>query len=235
MPDRVLLIDDDQRLADMLVEWMGPRGVQIHPRLDAARGLAALRAPVGGPWDLLLLDLMLPDLDGMEVCRRVRRTDPHLPILMLTARGDPMDRVLGLEVGADDYLPKPFDPRELLARIHALLRRARLDGGPAAPESLRFGSLELDRGALQARVLGEPADLTAHQFELLWALARGAGRVLSRDDLSRAVKGEAAEAFDRAIDVHISRIRAAIEPDPRHPTFIKTVRGAGYLFVAPGS
>lgn len=235
MPDRVLLIDDDQRLADMLVEWMASRGVVVHHRLDAARGLAALRAPVGGPWDLLLLDLMLPDLDGMEVCRRVRRTDPALPILMLTARGDPMDRVLGLEMGADDYLPKPYDPRELLARIHALLRRARLSAPAAAPEVLDMGDLVLDRGALQARLAGAPVELTAHQFELLWALAAAAGRVLSRDELSRAVKGEDAEPFDRSIDVHVSRIRAAIEPDPRRPTWIKTVRGAGYLFVAPGA
>jgi DNA-binding response OmpR family regulator len=169
---------------------------------------------------------MLPDLDGLEVCRQVRaRSD--LPVLMLTARGDAMDRVVGLEVGADDYLPKPFEPRELLARLRAILRR-RQPGGPQ--NLLRFGRLEIDRDARVVRVDGAERSLTAHQFTLLVALAEKAGRVLSREALMDLVKGEALETFDRSIDVHISRIRAAIEDDPRRPRRILTVRGAGYVF-----
>ena len=174
---------------------------------------------------------MLPDQDGFEVCRRVRaRSD--VPILMLTARGDEEDRIVGLELGADDYLPKPFNPRELLARLRAILRRR-----AAAPRAarraraiLRFGRLEIDRDARAVRLDGEARALTSHQFELLVALAENAGRVLSRDALMNLVRGESLEAFDRSIDVHVSRIRAAIEDDPRKPRRILTLRGAGYVF-----
>jgi DNA-binding response OmpR family regulator len=173
-----------------------------------------------------VLDLMLPDADGLEVCRRIRQTS-DVPILMLTARGDAMDRVVGLEIGADDYLPKPFEPRELLAR-------AARDPAPqvgAAPQDVkRYGRLEIDRGGARVPIDGEERALTSYQFALLDALAAHAGRVMSRDALMDLTKGEQLEAFDRSVDVHISRIRAAIEDDPKKPRRIITVRGAGYVF-----
>jgi DNA-binding response OmpR family regulator len=170
---------------------------------------------------------MLPDLDGFEVCRRIRSTT-DIPVLMLTARGDDTDRIVGLELGADDYLPKPFNPRELLARLKAILRRR--GSGRAGRPILRFGRLEIDREARLVRLDGRERPLTSHQFDLLTALAERAGRVLSREALMERVRGDALEAFDRSIDVHVSRIRAAIEDDPRRPRRILTVRGAGYVF-----
>lgn len=228
MPDSILLIDDDRRLAGSLSTWMLPRGVALTARHTLASGQAALRR---GRWDALVLDLMLPDGDGLTACRSLREADPDLPIVMLTARGDLTDRVLGLESGADDYLPKPFDPHELLARIRALLRRARR--GPSLGETLRFGTLEIDKGAMVVRRCGVVRTLTAHQFSVLWALASRAGRVLDRAQLSAAVTGGPGDVLDRTLDVHISRIRAAIEPDPRQPVYIRTVRGAGYVFTVP--
>jgi len=171
--------------------------------------------------------LMLPDMDGLDVCRELRAKH-ETPVLMLTARGDAADRIVGLELGADDYLPKPFEPRELLARLRAILRRGK--GRGAASRLLRFGRLEVDRDARAVRVEGEARSLTAYQFALLAALAENAGRVLSRELLMDLVKGEPLEAFDRSIDVHVSRIRAAIEDDPKKPRRIVTVRGAGYVF-----
>jgi DNA-binding response OmpR family regulator len=165
-------------------------------------------------------------MDGLDVCRAMRARG-SVPILMLTARGDAMDRVIGLEIGADDYLPKPFEPRELLARLRAILRRSR---GGKQPDVLRFGRLEIDRGAREIRVDGEVKQLTSHQFALLLALAEHAGRVMSREALMDIVKAEPLEAFDRSIDVHISRIRAAIEDEARRPRRVVTVRGAGYVF-----
>ena len=193
----------------------------------AATGLAGLTAEEREPFDAAILDLMLPDMDGLEVCRRMRARS-ETPILMLTARGDAMDRIIGLEMGADDYLPKPFEPRELLARLKAILRRGRVQSRQA--DVLRFGALEIDRGAREVRLDGEPSVLTSYQFALLLALAEHAGRVLSREQLMDLVKGEALEAFDRSIDVHISRIRQAIEADPKKPRRVITVRGAGYVF-----
>jgi DNA-binding response OmpR family regulator len=190
---------------------------------DGRTGLARLAAE---PCDALVLDLMLPDMDGLEVCRQLRAFS-DVPVLMLTARGDAMDRVVGLEIGADDYLPKPFEPRELLARLRAILRR--WDRTRSA-NVLRFGRLEIDRDARGVRVDGAERALTGHQFALLVALAERAGRVLSRDTLMDLVKGEELEAFDRSIDVHVSRIRAAIEDDPKRPRRLLTVRGAGYVF-----
>jgi DNA-binding response OmpR family regulator len=169
---------------------------------------------------------MLPDMDGLELCRQLRAKS-DLPLLMLTARGDAADRIVGLEIGADDYLPKPFQPRELLARLRAILRRGK---GAAAAMRLRFGSLEIDRDARSVSVDGKACSLTGYQFALLVALAENAGRVLSREALMDFVKGEPLEAFDRSIDVHVSRIRAAIEDDPRKPRRVITVRGAGYVF-----
>ncbi len=227
MADRILLIDDDTRLSAMVIEYLGARGLEGVARADAASGLAELER---GGFAALVLDVMLPDLDGFEVCRRVRaRSD--VPILMLTARGDEEDRIVGLELGADDYLPKPFNPRELLARLRAILRRRAAAPRAASGEgTLRFGRLEIDRDARAVRLDGEARALTSHQFEILVALAENAGRVLSRDALMNLVRGESLEAFDRSIDVHVSRIRAAIEDDPRQPRRILTLRGAGYVF-----
>ncbi len=224
MGERVLIIDDDQRLAAMLVEYLRARGFAVEARHDLASGRAALRQ---GSFDALVLDLMLPDGDGLELCRSLR-TESDLPVLMLTARGDPTDRVVGLELGADDYLPKPFDPRELLARLRAILRRRQPQ--PGGRDLLRFGRLEIDAGAREVRLDGQPRVLTAHQFNILHLLASSAGRVLSRDAIMDRLRGEPFEAFDRSVDVHVSRIRAAIEDDPRHPRRLLTVRGAGYVF-----
>jgi two-component system phosphate regulon response regulator OmpR len=220
---RILLIEDDARLAEMVSEYLGEAGFRVSV---VGRGRAGLERLAREPYDALVLDLMLPDMDGLEVCRQLRARS-STPVLMLTARGDAMDRVVGLEMGADDYLPKPFEPRELLARLRAILRR-RPSGDPST--LLRFGRLEIDRDARTVRVDGLDRSLTGHQFTLLVALAEHAGRVMSRDALMDLVKGEALEAFDRSIDVHISRIRAAIEDDPRKPRRILTVRGAGYVF-----
>ena len=230
----LLMIEDDQRLADMVVTYLGNNGLSVAHCPDATSGLQQLqRQPLP---DLLILDLMLPDLDGLEVCRRLRALPgaaAEVPVLMLTAKGDPMDRVVGLEMGADDYLPKPFEPRELLARIRAILRRnqrgAAAVAEPAHPV-LRFGGLEIDRDARLVTVNGQAAEMTSYQFDLLVALAERAGRVLTRDQIMDVVRGLELEAFDRSIDVHMGRIRAAIELDPKNPKRILTVRGVGYVF-----
>jgi DNA-binding response OmpR family regulator len=223
MTSRLLIIDDDKRLAEMVADYLGEAGLRVTASATARDGEARLKREA---FDALILDLMLPDADGLEVCRRIRQTS-DLPILMLTARGDAMDRVVGLEIGADDYLPKPFEPRELLARLKALLRRAQPQSGD---EVLRFGRLEIDLGERVARLDGKPCDLTGHQFDLLVVLAQSPGRVLSRDQIMDSLKGHPLESFDRSIDVHISRIRAVIEDDPKTPRRVLTVRGAGYVF-----
>jgi len=207
----------------MVAEYLGEAGFGISVVNEGRAGLERLTRE---SYDALVLDLMLPDMDGLEVCRQLRAKS-DMPVLMLTARGDTMDRVVGLEIGADDYLPKPFEPRELLARLRAILRRRQSRG---ASNMLRFGRLEIDRDARIVRVDGATRNLTGHQFTLLLALADKAGRVLSRESLMDLVRGEALEAFDRSIDVHVSRIRAAIEDDPKKPRRILTVRGAGYVF-----
>ena len=225
MPAQLLMIEDDTRLAEMVTQYRSENGFRVSRRADATTGLALAHPQ---RFDALILDVMLPDLDGFEVCRRIRR-ESDVPIVMLTARGDPTDRVVGLELGADDYLPKPFDPRELLARLRAILRRS--TGGRCEDEPpLRFGRLEIDRNARIARIDGNPCELTSYQFELLCALANNAGRVLSRDIIMDRLGGGEVTAFDRSIDVHVSRIRAAIEDNPKKPRRILTVRGVGYLF-----
>ncbi|HEX4552896.1 MAG TPA: response regulator transcription factor [Xanthobacteraceae bacterium] len=220
---RILLIEDDLRLAGMVKHYLGEAGFDVTHAPTGGAGVA-LAGRTG--FDALILDLMLPDMDGLDVCRRVR-AEAETPILMLTARGDAMDRVVGLEMGADDYLPKPFEPRELLARLKAIMRRR---SGPKSAGVLRFGRLQIDPGALAVRLDGEPRALTSYQFALLLVLARHAGRVMSRETIMDLLKHERLEAFDRSIDVHISRIRAAIEDDPKKPRRVITVRGAGYVF-----
>ena len=227
MSARLLLIDDDARLTTMVGDYLRSAGFEI----DSAASLAAGRQRLAAqPYDALVLDLMLPDGDGLDLCRELRANAAtrQLPLLMLTARGEPTDRIVGLELGADDYLGKPFEPRELLARLKALLRRA----APAVQdgEVLRFGRLEIDLGERAARLAGRPCELTSHQFDLLVVLAQSPGRVLSRDQIMDALKGHPLDAFDRSIDVHISRIRAVIEDDAKAPRRVLTVRGAGYVF-----
>lgn len=232
MSGTLLLIEDDLRLAQMVAEYLRQAGFSCEHAGDGQSGLA--RVQTGGV-DLVVLDLMLPDMDGLQVCQRIRGLQgsaSQVPVLMLTAKGDPMDRIIGLELGADDYLPKPFEPRELLARIKAILRRKPGESGAAmdAKAHLIFGSLEIDRDARQVSVHGVLCDLTSYQFDLLVALAERAGRVLTRDQIMEAVRGRELEAFDRSIDVHMGRIRAAIEVDPKEPKRILTVRGVGYVF-----
>jgi two-component system, OmpR family, phosphate regulon response regulator OmpR len=225
MAERLLIIDDDARLAAMVSDYLTAAGFVVEHRVTGREGLAAFEQAA---FDAIILDVMLPDIDGFEVCRTVR-TRAQTPILMLTARGEELDRIVGLEIGADDYLPKPFSPRELQARIRAILRRARV-AVQAQPKSQRFGRLQIDPESRMVRIDGEERALTSYQFDLLAALADNAGRVLNRERLMDLVKGEELEAFDRSIDVHISRIRSAIEDDPKHPRRIITVRGAGYVF-----
>ncbi|RZL57883.1 MAG: response regulator transcription factor [Variovorax sp.] len=228
---QLLMIEDDARLAQMVSEYLTQSGFGVAHASDGISGIELLQqnAP-----DLVVLDLMLPDIDGLEVCRRIRALPGALAkvsILMLTAKGDPMDRIIGLEIGADDYLPKPFEPRELLARIRAVLRR-RGDSASETTEAtvMRFGSLEIDRNARTVTVGGAPTELTSYQFDLLVAMAERAGRVLTRDQIMEAVRGRELEAFDRSIDVHMGRIRATIEADAKMPKRILTVRGVGYVF-----
>ena len=234
------MIEDDPRLSALVVEYLAGSGFQV---TTAATATLGLQAATSGKYDALILDLMLPDMDGLDVCRRLRVGETKsLPILMLTARGDATDRVVGLEMGADDYLPKPFEPRELLARLRAILRRTASSTTSAGHNTkgrstsdtpsdvLRFGRLEVDRGAREVRLDGHLCDLTSHQFVLLRTLAENAGRVLSREFLMESATGETLDAFDRSIDVHVSRVRATIEDDPKQPRRILTVRGAGYVF-----
>jgi len=229
MNQHLLMIEDDARLAGMVCEYLRQSGYQVAHAGDGQSGLAMLQALAP---QLVILDLMLPDMDGLEVCRRIRSLPGALActsILMLTAKGDAMDRIIGLEMGADDYLPKPFEPRELLARIRAVLRR-HTEPLPTSTSQLRFGALEIDRDARAVSVAGQPCELTSYQFDLLVALAERAGRVLTRDQIMEAVRGRELDAFDRSIDVHMGRIRAAIEADAKNPKRILTVRGVGYVF-----
>ncbi len=224
MADEILIVDDDTRLSAMLSDYLSGNGFAVRTAATALAGLDEIRrrAP-----SAVILDVMLPDLDGFETCRRIRAAS-SVPVLMLTAKGEETDRIVGLELGADDYLPKPFNPRELLARLRAILRRS---GGAAAGDRvMRFGRLEIDPASRVARIDGRDCAMTGHQFDLLVALAENAGRTLSREQLMDRLKGEGFDAFDRSIDVHVSRIRAAIEDDPKQPRRIVTVRGAGYVF-----
>jgi DNA-binding response OmpR family regulator len=217
---RVLIIDDDERLNALLEDYLGRFGFSVRAETHPEAGLRALRSD---PPDLLVLDVMLPDIDGLTVCRKVRESS-RLPIVMLTARGDVADRIVGLELGADDYLPKPFEPRELVARMQAVLRRGARD----EDDVITVGPLEVDRTRRSVSLQGAPIALTTAEFELLALLARNRGRVLSRDRIMDALRGVDWEAFDRSIDILVSRLRQKLGDDARHPTFIHTIRGVGY-------
>ncbi len=228
-PVLALLVEDDARLAALTAEYLRGHGVSVTVVGD---GIRAVEVATRTRFDVILLDLMLPRRDGLEVCREVReRSD--VPILILTARGEEADRVLGLELGADDYLAKPFSPRELLARIRAQVRRARGQAGPPS-RVVVVGSLTIDPGAMKATLGGRELRLTSYEFTLLRVLAERAGRVLSRERLLELCQGSAEEAFDRSIDVHVSRLRAKLGDDPKRPSLLKTVRGAGYQLAVPG-
>jgi two-component system, OmpR family, response regulator len=228
-PIKVLLIEDDDRLARLTAKYLESHGLLVTISTDGRGGLAeALRSAP----DVVLLDLMLPGLSGMEVCRELRAKS-DVPVVMVTALGEEADKVLGLEGGADDYLPKPFSSRELLARVRAQARRARGRSGPGA-ERVNVGPLSIDAGSHSARLDGRLLPLTSAEFALLVALARRPGRVLSRDQLIELTKGSAEEAFDRSIDVSISRLRQKLGDDPKNPRFLKTVRGVGYLLADGG-
>jgi two-component system response regulator RstA len=218
-----LLIEDDRRLAELTREYLEDHGVVVTVAADGDRGLAeALRHH----FDVVLLDLMLPRRSGMEVCRELRQSS-DVPVIMLTARGEEADRVMGLESGADDYVAKPFSPRELLARIRAQVRRGRGLAGPRQ-RPLAVGELSLDPGRREVTLSGKPLALTGYEFALLYALAENAGTVLSRERLMELARGSAEEAFDRSVDVHISRLRQKLGDSSRQPQRIKTVRGVGY-------
>jgi len=221
---KVLLVEDDDRLAQLTARYLETHGVLVTTIADGIEGQAeALRRQ----YDCVVLDLMLPGRDGIEVCRQLRsRTD--VPILMVTARGEEADRVLGLEVGADDYVTKPFSPRELLARIRATVRRVRGQAGPAQ-QTIQVGGLVLDPQRMTVLLDGKAVEVTAYEFSILRALAQRPGRVLSREQLLDLAKGSAELSFDRSIDVHVSRLRAKLGDDSRNPKILKTVRGAGYL------
>lgn len=224
---RILFIEDDERLAALTTRYLEGHGHAVTWVADGQQGLAAA---LKGQHDVVILDLMLPRKSGLEVCREVRARTP-VPIIMLTALGEEADRVLGLETGADDYLPKPFSSRELLARLRALVRRGRGAVGPPR-EVIRVGELELSPRDYSAKLAGRPLGLTTTEFVLLRVLAERAGRALSREQLLDLTKGSADEAFDRSIDAHVARLRRKLGDDPRQPRLLKTIRGAGYMLVA---
>jgi DNA-binding response OmpR family regulator len=222
----VLLIDDDEKLNALLTEYLGRFNVSVRAAVHPDEGLQALK---GDPPDIVILDVMLPEMDGFAVCRRIRERS-RVPIIMLTARGDVTDRIVGLELGADDYMPKPFEPRELLARIQAVLRR----GAPMADERVTIGPLEVNWTTSSARLEGQALPLTSAEFELLRLLVRNRSRVLSRERIMDETRGIDWDAYDRSIDVLVSRIRQKLGDDPRQPRFIRTVRGLGYSFIGGG-
>jgi DNA-binding response OmpR family regulator len=227
MAIRVLLIDDDVRLHELLASYLDQNGLTVTVAADGRKGLAALE---GGTFDAVLLDLMMPGLDGIEVCKRIRQKS-NIPVVMLTAKGDETDRVVGLELGADDYVSKPFSPRELLARLRAVLRRARPD---VAGERLNVGDIAVDVPGRVVSMAGKPVDLTGIEFDVLVALVRRAGRVVARDALlEEAGRGDVVVG-ERTVDVHVSHLRQKLGDDPRSPRIIKTVRGVGYVFAKDG-
>ena len=221
----ILVVDDEARIVKLVRDYLERAGFHV---LAAHDGETALRVVRRDQPDLILLDLMLPGVDGLDVCRRLRQ-ESGVPIIMLTARVEEADRIVGLELGADDYVTKPFSPRELVARVRATLRRASGEVGPAT--ILRAGEVELDTASLTAMVADQPVDLTPTEFYLLAALARQPGRVFSREQLLEAVHGVAFDGYDRSVDSHIKNLRRKLEPDPGSPRYVQTVYGVGYRFV----
>lgn len=221
--DEILLIDDDVELCSMLIEYLGKNGFRVK---TAHRGDTGLKAALQSPWSLILLDVMLPGMDGFEVLKRIR-AESTVNVLLLTARGEDVDRIVGLEIGADDYVPKPFNPRELLARMRAILRRAAVPVNQPS-DVLRVDDLELDSAARKALKGGQKLDLTDVEFSLLEALMRSAGKVVSREDLSQSVLGRPFDPFDRSLDMHISRLRRKLVQGGSEDEKVKTIRGAGY-------
>lgn len=232
---KLLVVDDDPRLRDLLRRYLGENGFQV---FVADNGVTMNRLWLRERFDALILDLMMPGEDGLQILRRLREQKDTTPIIMLTARGEDVDRIVGLEMGADDYIPKPFNPRELLARIHAVLRRRPVADAPGAPsmtdEVVKFGEFELDLGTRVLRKNGEPMPLTTGEFAVLKAFARHPKQPLSRDKLMEIARGREYEAFDRSLDVQVSRLRKMIEPDPSKPRFLQTVWGVGYVFIPDG-
>lgn len=235
MKKRILVVDDDVRLRDLLVRYLGEQGYAVHA---AADGAAMDRLLVRERFDLIVLDLMLPGEDGLTICRRLRGQGENMPVIMLTAKGDEVDRIVGLEMGADDYLPKPFNPRELLARIHAVMRRlvpATPASAPAEAENtVCFGDSRLELGTRRLTRDGAAVPLTSGEFALLHVLVTHPRQPLSRDKLMELARGREMDVFDRSIDVQVSRLRKLVEPDPGHPRYIQTVWGHGYVFVPEG-
>ena len=226
--DQILIIDDDVALCELVTEYLEPLGFQIE---TVHRGDAGAERALAGEHALVVLDVMLPGLNGFEVLRRIR-AESKIPVLMLTARGDDIDRIVGLEIGADDYLPKPFNPRELTARIRAILRRTTPDATPdqAQEKRLRVGDVELDSGTRAISRGGENVELTAVEFDLLEKLLRAAGQIVTREELSRQVLGRSSSPFDRSIDMHISNLRKKLGHRIGATERIKTVRGVGYIY-----
>jgi two-component system, OmpR family, response regulator CpxR len=228
--ERILVIDDDVELCALVSEYLKPEGFEVDSVHDGERGV---ERAVAGDYLLVVLDVMLPGINGFEVLRRIRNTS-RIPVLLLTARGEDVDRIVGLEIGADDYLPKPFNPRELLARIRAILRRSRApEAGAPASEFLRVGDVELDPASRTVRQNGKPVELTSVEFNLLQVLLREAGNVIPRERLVDAVLGRKFSPFDRSIDMHISKLRKKLGDGDGGSDHIKTVRGAGYIFARP--
>ncbi|BBO71599.1 DNA-binding response regulator [Desulfosarcina alkanivorans] len=225
MPRTILVVDDDEKLNRLLKRFLKDFGYDIYSAVDADDGLKKVRTVMP---DLIILDVMLPGMSGFDVCKRIRESS-GVPIIMLTARGDVMDKVVGLELGADDYLPKPFEPRELVARIQAVLRRAQ---GSGSDRRRRFGRLTVDSRRRQVRLDDREVDLTTSEFAALDLLVRHSGKVLDRDEIMQALRGIDSECFNRVVDITMSRLRQKLGDDPRHPRFIKTVWGTGYTFVA---
>ncbi|MDY0000386.1 MAG: response regulator transcription factor [Polyangia bacterium] len=232
MSTRILLVDDDTELCELLRAFLEPEGFEVEACHD---GLSGLEAALSGRHALVILDVMLPGLQGFEVLRRIRASS-RIPVLMLTARGDDVDRIVGLEMGADDYLPKPFNPREMVARIRAIQRRV-APSGPDLPAARRLevGDVVLDPATRQVTQAGSKVSLTAVEFSLLEILLRQAGQVVSRDDLYRQVLGREASPLDRSIDVHVSNLRKKLGPGPADEERIQAVRGVGYIYTSLGT
>jgi two-component system phosphate regulon response regulator OmpR len=233
---RIMVVDDDQRMRDLLVRYLGEQGFIVRAVAD---GAAMDKALAKERFDLIVLDLMLPGEDGLAICRRLRSQPAGPAVIMLTAKGDEVDRIVGLEMGADDYLPKPFNPRELVARVNAVLRRKQASGPPGAPSSdtevHRFGAFELNLATRTLMRDGKQVSLTTGEFSVLKVLAQNPRQPLNRDKLMELARGREYEVFDRSIDVQVSRLRKIIEDDPAHPRHIQTVWGFGYVFVPDGN